>query len=112
MKNLGTLNEGTYNDFLSTHGKEAVILANELLKLSKDFTEKFDESDINKLFDDLRAYDQSVIRMLDSIIFGEERQSLRDMGELAVELSNRFGTEGNSIVMALEEVINKIKMKK
>ena len=103
------VNEGTYDDFISMHGSEAKKLIDKLIKL-RSKVKKWDEKQIDRFFNSIEmTYDEPVINMIDGILLGNEKPTLRDLGELAVTISNRFGTEGSAIVMALEDAVNNIR---
>lgn len=103
------VNEGTYDDFISMHGSEAKKLIDKLIKL-RSKVEKWDEKQIDRFFNLIEmTYDEPVINMIGGILLGNEKPTLRDLGELAVTISNRFGTEGSAIVMALEDAVNNIR---
>jgi len=106
----GIINEGSYEDFISTYGKEVKSLIKTIEKIGKQWEkgEILDDS-VQAAFVKIdKIYDPEVGRLIDSILGG--RSIVQDVGQTAIDILNKYGTEPMQVVNAMSEfTYNKFK---
>jgi hypothetical protein len=114
MYEAKALNEGSYEDFISDHGKEVKRLANEVYKLGAASNKgDIPEETFMGAFAYIEGiYDSEPVSMIDDMTFGGRKVSLKDIAEVAINMQNRHGTEMSQVVYCMEDFINKVKFPK
>lgn len=106
----GFLNESSYTDFLSRRGKEIHDAINKLSLISSHMKHtKGDEKPLEidaetekKIEDRLKVYDENVSRKIFHWI-SLGRIDAHDLAQFAIENMNRYGTEPEMIIQAIED---------
>lgn len=114
MKHLklftGFLNESSYSDFLSHRGKEIHAAINKLALISSHILHvkgseeplQIDNETYSKIENKLKVYDTNVLRQIDHWI-SLGRVSADDIARFAIENMNRYGTEPQMVVYAIDD---------
>jgi len=105
---------GSYDDFLTNYSDEIKTAVNQLREMSKkydDFISSYGSEDkFGEMIDNtLGNYDKNVPDMIDSWMSRHETISINDIVSSAIRNQDRFGTEKQMILYAIEEVYNEFK---
>ena len=104
---------GSYDDFLTNYAAEIKTAINQLKEMSKkydEFFEKYGEDDYGKMMvDALKNYDKNVEDLIDGWLTYPNDISIRNIAESAIDNMNRYGTEMQMILYAIEEVYYEFK---
>ena len=104
------ITEGSYDDFLMTYGKElrdAVSMLRQMNNagvLDDDWNDKL----INKIEKAMSTYDKNVGEAIEDFILNK-RVEPRDIANIAFNNYNRWGTEPQHVIFAIEDFYNVLK---
>lgn len=119
MKNLKTfeqfvnesVNEGSYEDFISEYGREVKNNLTKLFKIAKDARSgKVSNNRIDIAMDHIeKIYDKINVGIIESIIYGGQKPDVREITNTAIDMQNRTGTEMSMVVQCMEDFLGKVK---
>lgn len=105
------LNETSYTDFLTRRGKEIHDAINKLALISSAMKHtrgdekplEIDDETYNKIEDKLKVYDTNVLSKIDHWIALGGRTEAHDIANFAIENMNRWGTEPQMVLYAIDD---------
>ena len=103
-----SVNEGSYEDFITYHGREIKSLITKIQKISKRFDDdKISEENMQKAYEDIEnIYDREVVGIIDDIMSGSRGTDVRSIAQTAISMQDRTGTEMRQVVNGMEDFVN------
>ncbi len=102
-----SVNEGSYEDFITDYGREIKSLSKKIQSIGKKFDSgKISEEGMEKAFKTIEnRYDREAVSVIDGLMNDNGRTDLREIAQIAVQMQNRTGTEMQQIVNAMEDFV-------
>jgi len=106
---------GSYYDFIAQYGKEIIDLVNkgkliaariekEVESLPEEQREAAWQKKISAIMNHIDStYDKPVAGLIDRILTGGRDIDVKEVADIALDISNRYGTEMRQVVNALED---------
>lgn len=98
-----SINEGSYDDFLIQYGEKLKIAERQLMYI--DLIDSFSPELIDKIKKTLQPYDTNI----EDFIFGATHHTKADIARLAFDNQNRWGTELQMVLFAIDDIYNMLK---
>ena len=96
------ISEGSYDDFLTSYGKELREAVRQLKDMTREYKNMSDEKML-MVEKAIKIYDKNVGGRIEHWIF-RGRTRYDDIAKFAIENMNRYGTEPQMITFAIEDV--------
>lgn len=103
MKDEDEVNEGSYTDFLTSHGNDIRSAVKKMQEIAKIYNDKV-ESIGDKLDKVLEPYDENVGSQIDSWASGDI--SADKIAKFAIENQDKYGTEPKMVLDAIDDYYN------
>lgn len=96
----------SFERFKNSYHKELFDLKKSLNKITPEMIDNLSEDDIKRIEDAMSNYDKNVLSYIEHWVINPSDFSIRDIVSLAIQNSDRFGTEPKMVLYAIEDYLD------